>query len=149
MSNTWVIIIAIGGMIVSPLVSIIGILISEKRQKKRDLATQKKEKKELEIKESEIQQLINKSSIDALASYSGVIASLRVQVDDLVEVVNDNTREITSLVNKLNIVGAEKERLALENIQLLSHVKAQDVKIEEQSMEIAELRKKIVVLESK
>ena len=153
-NDTWVVILAIGGMIISPFVSILGIILSEKRQIKRDKAIAENEEAEAKTKDEEVQVLMNKASGDALILYGSVISSLRTQVDKMMVDITTHTNEIGTLVLKLNLVTAEKERLALENIQLLARIKAQDdkikvqdEKIKEQSGEIIELRQKINLLE--
>jgi len=130
------------GLILSPIISLIGVMLSERRQKKRDEDIALKEKREAEAKENELQLLMNKAAGDALASYGSIIESLRTQSDM-------NSQKISELITKLQLVTVEKERLALENTKLLEHVKEQDAKIHEQSLEIAELRSKISALENK
>jgi len=146
-SEIWIIIIAIGGMVLSPIVSVLGILLSERRQINRDKAVGESEKKEAQIKEDETQILMSKASNDALNLYGSVISSLRSQMDAMIIQINNNTDEIALLVTKLNYATAEKERLSIDNNKLLGLIQAQDNKIDEQSAEIAELRKKIKILE--
>jgi len=130
------------GLILSPIISLIGVLLSERRQKKRDADIALKEQKEADAKENELQLLMNKAAGEALSSYGTIIESLRKQGEL-------NSNQIQVLKNELKLVTAEKERLAQENTKLLEHVKKQDDKIHEQSLEIAELRHKISALENK
>ena len=78
-------VLSVLGIIFAPIFSFIGMLITEYRQKKRDIAISLKEEKETEAKKTELQVIMDNASMAAMTSYSGIITSLRDQVDNLIK----------------------------------------------------------------
>jgi len=122
-NNASVLLIAIIGAIVSPIVSIIGIYL----QYRKDIVKNKIEEVKMEADahriDAEAKVLDVKANMDTVNFYIGIVNALRTEVNTLTELSRKNGGEISTLTAKLAIADAEKAQLAKDNAALVEEVK--------------------------
>lgn len=139
MEGNEVIFIGIFGAIISPLISAFGLYLQYRKDQKiqeakkiTDEAEAEKIKAEADKIKAEAKALDNKTDIDTINFYIGMVEALRSEVNNLTEISRRNNGEIATLTARLMVADEEKAKLAKDNAELL--------------LEVQQLREEVAVL---
>lgn len=146
--NNITMILGVLGAIVSPVVTLIGLYLQDKKDKKRYLTEKQKIEAEAEklIKEAdkiraESSAMGSKADMETIAFYITLVNTLRDDVASLTERSRKNEEEIEALTYKLKQADEEKQRLAADNAELLKRIDKYEAEVQRLTREVAILKK--------
>lgn len=134
MENNALVIIAILGAVVSPIITGLGLLLQYRKDIKRAADDKIKLSAEADKITAEAHAIDTKTDIDSLNFYIGLVNALRLEVNNLTELNRKTGGEIAILSAKLMQSDAENAQLTRRNAELTKEV-------QELREEVALLRK--------
>lgn len=141
-------VIFIVGAIISPLITMAGLLLQYSKDRKRDVQEQgkrdaeaEKVKAEAEKVKIEAKALDIRTDMDTVNFYIGMVSTLRDEVNALTELSRKNGGEIALLTAKLISSDEEKKKLAIANAELIDRINKYETEVRTLRDEVALLKR--------